>query len=73
MVITSPPEAAMDQETGRLTVPVASAADTVPNVTPDTVGVPEITPVDALIDNPGGRPAAEYARVWPDTESVALS
>src|SRR3954447_26267059 len=35
------------------------------------VGVPEISPLPALIDSPAGRPVAEYDSVWPAAESVA--
>ena len=37
------------------------------------VGVPEIVPVDELIDSPAGRPVADQVRVAPDWESVAES
>jgi hypothetical protein len=39
-------------------VPAASVAVTVTLLVPARVGVPEINPVDALIDKPAGRPAA---------------
>jgi len=40
---------------------------------PAEVGVPEIVPVDELIDRPAGRPVADQVRVAPDWESVAES
>jgi hypothetical protein len=39
--------------------PVPSVAVTVTLYVPAVVGVPEIRPVDELIDRPGGRPLAE--------------
>ena len=38
--------------------PVVSLAVTVTDDVPAVVGVPEISPVEALIDNPAGRPVA---------------
>ncbi len=38
--------------------PVVSVAVTVTDDVPAVVGVPEISPVEALIDNPAGRPVA---------------
>ena len=38
--------------------PVVSVAVTVTAELPDAVGVPEITPVEVLIDRPAGRPVA---------------
>lgn len=39
-------------------VPVLFLADRPTEDVPDAVGVPEITPVDVLIDKPEGRPVA---------------
>ena len=50
--------------------PVVSVAVTVTEDEPATVGVPEINPVDALIDNPAGKPEALYDNVDP-AESLA--
>ena len=38
--------------------PVVSLAVTVTDDVPAVVGVPEISPVEALIDSPAGRPVA---------------
>jgi hypothetical protein len=51
--------------------PVASLAETVTLLVPAAVGVPEISPVEELIDRPAGRPVAEYVRVCPEAESEA--
>src|ERR1700722_19793452 len=51
--------------------PVESVAVTVTVDVPVAVGVPEIRPVEELIERPAGRPVAVYFRVWPDAESVA--
>src|SRR5258707_1045440 len=51
---------------------VVSFAVTVELTVPAVVGVPEIRPVDALIESPAGRPVAEYVRVWPEAESLAV-
>jgi hypothetical protein len=51
--------------------PVVSLAETVTLLVPAVVGVPEISPVEELIDSPAGRPVAEYVSVCPDAESDA--
>src|SRR5436309_3047284 len=51
--------------------PVASVADTVTVLLTAAVGVPEIRPVEELIDRPAGSPEALYVRVCPDAESLA--
>jgi hypothetical protein len=51
--------------------PVESVAVTVTEDEPEAVGVPEIRPVDELIDKPAGSPLAEYVNVWPEVESLA--
>src|SRR6185437_2426334 len=51
--------------------PVPSFAVTVTLDVPVAVGVPEIKPVEELIDRPAGRPLALYGSVWLDAESVA--
>jgi hypothetical protein len=52
--------------------PVESFAVTVTFEVPALVGVPEIRP-DELIDNPAGKPDAEYVKVCPAAESVACT
>jgi len=51
--------------------PVVSLTVTVTLDVAAVDGVPEIRPVEELIDRPAGRPVAEYDRVWPDAESEA--
>jgi len=53
-------------------VPVVSLAVTVTLLDPTVVGVPLISPLELLIDRPAGSPVAEYVRVWPEAESLAL-
>src|ERR1700753_1033373 len=58
----------------KLAVPVApvpSLTVTVTVLLPDAVGVPEISPLEALIASPAGRPVAEEDRGWPVAESDA--
>src|ERR1700719_3727963 len=50
--------------------PVVSFAVTVALPEPVAVGVPEISPVLALIDSPAGSPVAEEVSVCPDAESL---
>src|SRR5689334_5288760 len=50
---------------------VVSLAVTVTLEDPAVVGVPEIRPVEELMDRPAGRPVALYVNVWPLSESVA--
>jgi hypothetical protein len=53
--------------------PVVSLAVTVTlNVPVCREVVPEIRPVDELIDRPLGRPVADHVKVWPAWESVAV-
>src|ERR1700733_13405438 len=52
--------------------PVPSVAVTVTLLLPAVVGVPEIRPVEELIDRPAGRPVALKVSVWPEAESVAV-
>ncbi len=51
---------------------VVSLAVTVELNVPAVVGVPLISPLEALIDRPAGRPVADQVSVWPDWESVAV-
>ena len=53
--------------------PEPSVAVTVTEEAPGAVGVPEMDPVDELIESPAGRPVADQVRVAPDWESVAES
>ena len=54
--------------------PVVSVAVTVTLNVPVCRGaVPEIRPVEALIDRPLGRPVADHVKVWPAWESVAVN
>jgi hypothetical protein len=53
--------------------PLASVAVTVTEEVPGVVGVPEMVPLDELIESPVGRPVADQVRVAPDWESVAES
>src|SRR5215469_887958 len=53
--------------------PVVSVAVTVTvNVPVCRAVVPEIRPVEELIDRPLGRPVADHVKVWPAWESVAV-
>lgn len=53
--------------------PVVSVAVTVTlNVPMCFEVVPEIRPVEELIDRPVGRPVADHVKVWPAWESVAV-
>src|SRR5579875_1538006 len=53
--------------------PLPSVAVTVTVLVPAVLGVPVIAPVEALIDRPAGRLAAEYLSVWPLVASLALT
>jgi hypothetical protein len=50
--------------------PVVSLAVTVTELEPPVVGVPEMRPLDVLIESPAGNPVAPYVNVWPDWESA---
>src|SRR5215469_15354344 len=52
--------------------PVVSVAVTVTDEVAAVVGVPEIRPLDELIDRPAGRPEADQVKDCPDAESLAL-
>jgi hypothetical protein len=56
---------AIEYDIEAVIVPAALVAVTtiVPEATAE--GVPDIAPVDALIDNPAGKPVAEYVEVLP--------
>src|SRR5215471_7180314 len=51
--------------------PVVSVAVTVTLPLVAVVGVPEISPVEELMDRPAGSPVAPYVSVCPDAESLA--
>jgi hypothetical protein len=51
--------------------PVVSPALTDTELEPDVVGVPEMRPLEVLIESPAGSPVAPYVNVWPDWESPA--
>src|SRR5215472_654800 len=53
--------------------PAPSLAVTVTVLVPGAVGVPVIAPVPDEIEVPAGSPVAEYARVCPVLESLALT
>ena len=66
--------------TGRLssaavtaTLPTESVTETVNVNVPEVVGVPEITPVTAEIDRPGGRAPLAILHVYGGTPPVALN
>src|SRR3984885_6153683 len=74
----SPPPVPVPELTVQVNVavpfaPVVSVAVTVTDDVPAVVGVPEISPVEELIDSPAGRPVAVYVRVCPDAESLAAT
>src|SRR3984957_11745687 len=66
-----PPEFTVQLNEAVPLAPVVSLAVTVTDDVPAVVGVPEIRPVEALIESPAGRPVARGVSVWPEAESVA--
>lgn len=52
--------------------PVVSVATIRTEAEPGVVGVPEMVPLEALIDNPAGSPVADQVMVTPESVSVAV-